>query len=370
MSHKPIYVTQPHLPSLDKCYPYLEKIWNSRVLTNGGPIHAELEEKLKYYLGVPEISLFSNGTLALMVALRALKIKGEVITTPYSFIATSHSLLWNDVKPVFVDIEPHTLNIDVTKIESAITSRTTAILPVHCYGNPCDVNGLREIADNYNLKIIYDAAHAFGVELENSSLLSYGDLSVMSFHATKVFNTFEGGAIVCHDKKMKKHIDNLKNFGFVDELHISSIGINAKMSELNAAIGVLQLEEMQYILDKRKKIDQFYRQELSLVEGVECVPLGSQSKSNYSYFPILVKDQYKLSRDQLYVKFREEEIFTRRYFYPLISNFSMYGDNVSSQVINLPVANKISDQVLCLPIYPDLGESDLHRVIDVIKAFR
>lgn len=368
MSDKPIYVTQPSLPPLEQFIPYLEKIWQNKVLTNGGPFHQELEKELCEYLGVKHISIFSNGTIALVTALQSLRITGEVITTPYSFVATSHSLLWNGVKPVFVDIDPKTLNLDPSKIEAAITPQTTAILPVHCYGHPCDVQAIQKIADNYNLKVIYDAAHAFGVEDEGGSILRHGDLSVLSFHATKVFNTFEGGAIICPDAKTKLRIDQLKNFGFVDEVTVVAPGINGKMSEINAAFGLLQLNYLPEALASRKKIAEMYAKGLDNIKGITIVPESGQTVANYSYFPILVDSNYHSLRDQLYQKLRDNNVFARRYFFPLISNFPMYRSMRSASLDNLPVANQVAQQVICLPIYPGLYSEQIEKIITIIKG--
>lgn len=365
---QPIYVTQPYLPPLDEFIPYLEKIWESKILTNGGPFHQELEKALCEYLGVEHIALFTSGTIGLVTALQALRVTGEVITTPYSFVATSHSLLWNGIKPVFVDVDPHTLNMDPTKIEAAITPQTTAIMPVHCYGHPCDVDAIQKIADNYNLKVIYDAAHAFGVQDDRGSILNHGDLSVLSFHATKVFNTFEGGAIVCPDAKTKLRIDQLKNFGFVDELTVVAPGINGKMSEINAAFGMLQLKHIEYALARRGEIDAAYREKLSCIPGIRCLNDSGEKVANYSYFPILVQENYPLSRDALYQKLKDAGVYARRYFYPLISDFPMYRSYPSAQKNNLPIATDAASKVLCLPIYPALNSSDLMRVIDIIEA--
>lgn len=364
----PIYVTQPDLPPLEEFTPYLEQIWAKKILTNGGPFHQQLENRLCEYLGVKHISLFTNATIALVTALQALRITGEVITTPYSFVATAHSLLWNGIKPVFVDIDPNTLNLDPAKIEAAITPHTTAIMPVHCYGQPCDVDAIQKIADNYNLKVIYDAAHAFGVQCHCGSVLNHGDLSVLSFHATKVFNTFEGGAIISPDAKTKQRIDHLKNFGFVDEVTVVAPGINGKMSELNAAFGLLQLKHIDKALARRKEIDAFYRAQLGDVEGIHCLNGGEQSGSNYSYFPILVQPDYPLSREALYQKLKDNNIYARRYFYPLISEFPMYRSMPSAESNNLPVATVAAAQVLCLPIYPALSKQHLSHVTAVIKG--
>jgi dTDP-4-amino-4,6-dideoxygalactose transaminase len=363
---KPIYVTQPYLPPLEEFYPYLQKIWDNKILTNGGPFHQQLEKALCEYLGVEHIALFTNGTIALVTALQALRISGEVITTPYSFVATAHSLLWNGIKPVFVDVDPETLNIDPAKIEAAITPHTTAIMPVHCYGTPCDVDAIQKIADNYNLKVIYDAAHAFGVKNEQGSILKYGDLSVLSFHATKVFNTFEGGAIVCPDAKTKLRIDQLKNFGFVNETTVVACGINGKMSEINAAFGMLQLKTLHKAMGRRKEIDAIYRAKLASVVGIHCLGDAYETAANYSYFPILVGPDYPLSRDELYDKLKEQGIYARRYFYPLITDFPMYRGLPSAREENLPVATAAAKEVLCLPIYPALAAVEQRRVIDVI----
>lgn len=363
---KAIYVTQPTLPPLDEFIPYLREIWDSKIVTNGGPFHQQLEEALCKYLGVEHISLFANGTIALVTALQALRITGEVITTPYSFVATAHSLLWNGVKPVFVDIDPVTLNLDPEKIEAAITPHTTAIMPVHCYGHPCDVDAIQKIADIYGLKVIYDAAHAFGVKLNSGSILNHGDLSVLSFHATKVFNTFEGGAIVCPDAKAKLRIDQLKNFGFAGEVTVVAPGINGKMSEFNAALGLLQLKGIDASLEQRKAIDTVYREALSNVEGIYCLPHAGESVANYAYFPILVRPEYPLSREELYQKLRENNIYTRRYFYPLISDFSMYRGLPSAVHSNLPVAAKTASEVICLPMYPALTNKNVERILELI----
>lgn len=363
----PIYVTQPYLPPLEEFLPYLQTIWDKKLLTNGGPFHQQLERALCDYLGVEHLALFSNGTLALITALQALRITGEVITTPYSFVATAHSLLWNGIKPVFVDIDPHTLNLDPAKIEAAITPQTTAILPVHCYGHPCDVEAIQKIADIYNLKVIYDAAHAFGVEDRDGSILRHGDLSVLSFHATKVFNTFEGGAIVCPDAKTKQRIDHLKNFGFVDEVTVVAPGINGKMSEINAAFGMLQLQHIEHALERRKQIDTLYREGLRGVKGIRCLQDAGEKTANYSYFPVLVDADYSISRDQLYQKLRDHNIYARRYFYPLISDFPMYRGLPSAHRENLPTATEAALKVLCLPIYPNLANDDVERVIALIN---
>lgn len=366
LNTNPVYVTQPMLPPLKEFLPYLESIWDSKVLTNCGQFHQNLELALCQYLGVEFISLFCNGTIALTTALQHSRISGEVITTPYSFVATSHSLLWNNIKPVFVDIKPDSLNIDPDKIESAITSDTTAILAVHCYGRACDVEAIQRIADNHNLKVIYDAAHAFGVNDTQGSILKHGDLSVLSFHATKVFNTFEGGAIICRDAKTKQRIDQLKNFGFVDEITVNAPGINGKMSEINAAFGLLQLRYVDAAIARRKEIDHEYRNKLNNIEGITCLNSDTDFSTNYSYFPILINEDFPINRDSLYQKLKAHNIYARRYFYPLISEFPMYRSMPSANRDNLPIASLAADQVLCLPIYPALTEKDQQRIIDII----
>lgn len=365
-NEKNIFVSQPNLPNIEEFIPYLEEIWENKILTNGGPFHQKFESALAEYLKVDNISLFTNATIALITALQALRITGEVITTPYSFVATAHSLLWNNVKPVFIDIDPTTLNLNPENIEAAITPQTTAIMPVHCYGRPCNVNRIQDIADTYNIKVIYDAAHAFGINLNSSSILSNGDISVLSFHATKVFNTFEGGAIVCGDKKLKKRIDQLKNFGFVDEVTVAAPGINGKMSELNSALGLLQLKGIDKAIQKRKEIDNIYKNNLLGTRGLKFLGNIENATSNYSYFPILITEEYKMSRDLIYEKLRSKNIFARRYFYPLISNFPMYRGLPSANKSNLPVANSIANQIICLPIYPNLTKDDVCRITDIL----
>lgn len=363
---RPTYVTQPMLPPLEEFIPYLEKIWDSKVLTNNGPFHQQFERALCEYLGVEHICLFTNGTLALLTALQALRITGEVITTPFSFVATAHSLLWNGIRPVFVDVDPRTLNMDPAKIEAAITPQTTAIMPVHVYGHPCDVEAIQKIADNYNLKVVYDAAHTFGVRCSSGSVLRYGDLSILSFHATKVFNTFEGGAIICPDAKTKLRIDHLKNFGFVDEVTVVAPGINGKMSEFNASLGLLQLKHIDHALVKRKQIDASYRDLLNNVKGIRCLEASCETVSNYAYFPILVEPDFPVSRDDLFQTLRENNIYARRYFYPLITEFPMYRGAPSAQRENLPVATDAALRALCLPIYPDLSRDEVERIVRLI----
>ncbi|AWW49187.1 DegT/DnrJ/EryC1/StrS aminotransferase family protein [Polynucleobacter paneuropaeus] len=367
MKDKPIYVTEPFLPPLDEFTIYLKQIWKNKTLTNGGLFHQQLEKALCEYLGVEHISLFNNGTVGLITALQALKIKGEVITTPYSFVATAHSLLWNGIEPVFVDIDPSTLNLDPSKIEAAITSKTTAIMPVHCYGHPCDVEAIQEIADRHNLKVIYDAAHAFGVQCDCGSVLKHGDLSVLSFHATKVFNTFEGGAIVCPNAETKRLIDRLKNFGFVDEVTVNVAGINGKMSEVNAAFGLVQLNHIDAALEGRKTADTLYRALLKDVMGIRFLEGSGERVANYSYFPIMVESSYPLTRDELYHRLKQSNIFARRYFYPLISEFPVYKKFPSASPGMLPVATKASQEVLCLPLYSSLPEVEQLRIVSLIK---
>lgn len=365
---KTITVTSPLLPELREFESCLESIYQRKWLTNNGYYHKELEKALADYLKVPYISLFTNGTLPLITALQAMRITGEVITTPYSFVATTHSIWWNNLKPVFVDVEEDTGNIDPEKIEAAITPHTTAIMPVHVYGTPCNTKRIQEIADIYGLKVIYDAAHAFGVSVNGKSILGNGDMSTLSFHATKVYNTVEGGALVCNDEATKKRIDYLKNFGFADEVTVVAPGINSKMDELRSAWGLLNLKQVDSAIERRKKIANIYRSELKNVAGIRYLQDIEGVKHNYSYFPIFITEKdYGMSRDTLYTKLKENNIFGRRYFYPLISNFPVYRGLESAKPENLPVATKLAEQVLCLPMYADLTEDDVHRVIEVIR---
>ncbi|MBN1821954.1 MAG: DegT/DnrJ/EryC1/StrS family aminotransferase [Prolixibacteraceae bacterium] len=365
---KKIFVTQPTLPDLEDFIPYLEKIWESKWLTNNGPFHKKFEKELAEFLGVPYISLFANGTLALVTALQVLGIKGEVITTPYSFVATTHSLWWNKIKPVFVDIEPDYCNLDPEKIELAITPETSAILPVHVYGNPCKVDRIKQISDKHGLKVIYDAAHAFGVKLNNKNICNQGDLSILSFHATKVFNTMEGGAIVCRDAEMKKQIDYLKNFGFADETTVVAPGINSKMNEMQAALGLLQLQAYDKNVQIRKEIDHEYRLNLADIKGIYLLNSPKETESNYAYFPIFVNEQeYGKSRDQLYEKLKKNGIFGRRYFFPLISEFPMYNKLESAKQENLKTAFLKANQVICLPIYPTLELKTIKFIANIIS---
>ena len=359
-----IFVTQPSLPPLDDFIKSVEEIWESKWITNNGRFHQEFEQKLAEHLGVNYISLFSNGTLALVTAIQALQLEGEIITTPYSFVATAHAIWWNKIRPVFVDVDPVYGNLDPEKIEAAITDKTTAILPVHVYGNPCQHDKIQAIAKKHNLKLIYDGAHAFGVDKSKNSVLNYGDLSILSFHATKTFNTVEGGAIISHTAEMKQHIDRLKNFGFVNEVTVLEPGINGKMNELQAAYGLLQLKEIDQKIAERKTIAHRYMQELKSTAGISFIEDQESVKHNYSYFPIFVnEEEYGSSRDELYEKLKANDIFGRRYFYPLITDFAPYSDVIRHDLSN---ANRLAQQVICLPIYPDLKEEDVLRIIDVV----
>jgi dTDP-4-amino-4,6-dideoxygalactose transaminase len=366
----PIFVTKPYLPPLKEFNKYLEEIWRSKWLTNMGKYHQEFEEALAEHLDIKYISLFSNGTLALITALQTLRITGEVITTPYSFVASTHALHWNKITPVFCDIEADFANINPDRIESAITPQTTAILPVHVYGNPCQVDKIQRIADTYGLRVIYDACHAFGVKIKGNSILNFGDLSILSFHATKVFNTFEGGAIVCHDEKIKKRIDFLKNFGFADEVTVVGPGINAKMNEFQAALGLLQLKYIDRAIKKRRLISSTYRKHLKNIKGIRLIPEVSGTSYNYAYFPIFINpNEYGIYRDELYQRLRDKDIYARRYFYPLISQFPTYKGLDSASAANLTVAEKITSEVICLPIYPDLKIDSVKKICKMIKAF-
>lgn len=367
MSKDVITVTSPLLPRLDEFTEYLKQIWDSKWITNNGSFHQQLESALAEYLKVPYVSLFTNGTLPLITALQALRITGEVITTPYSFVATTHSLWWNGIKPVFVDIDPKTGNMDPGRIEAAITPRTTAIMPVHVYGTPCRVDAIQEIADKYGLKVIYDAAHAFGVEVDGKSILTAGDMSTLSFHATKVFNTIEGGAMVMHDEKTKKRIDYLKNFGFANEVEVVGPGINSKMDEIRSAYGLLNLRQVDTAISARKRVAIAYRQGLKDVPGISFWNDMPGVHHNYSYFPIFVDaGQYGITRDELYFKMKEQNVWGRRYFYPLINEFSTYRGLESANPENLPNAHKMASQVICLPIHHALGNEEIRRVINCI----
>lgn len=371
MEEKRIMVTSPLLPELDDFIPYLKEIWDSKWLTNNGHFHQELEKKLAEYLNVPYLSLFTNGTLPLIAALQAERITGEVITTPYSFVATTHSIWWNGIKPVFVDIDPVTCNMDPAKIEAAITSQTTAIMPVHVYGQPCDTEAIQEIADKYGLKVIYDAAHTFGVKVNGESILKAGDMSTLSFHATKVYNTIEGGALIMKDAKTKQRIDYIKNFGFSGETTIVAPGINAKMDEVRAAYGLLNLKQVDAAIAWRKQLANQYRATLCDVEGITFFEEIEGIQHNYAYFPIFVDaEKFGMTRDDLYFKMRENNIFGRRYFYPLISTFSTYKSLPSAAPSNLPIATKKSDEVICLPMYKGLTERDVETILATIKSKR
>lgn len=363
-----ITVTSPLLPSLEEFNEMLRQIWDSRWITNNGQFHRQLEHELAEYLKVPYISLFTNGTLPLITALQALRITGEVITTPYSFVATTHSLWWNGIKPVFVDVDPSNCGLDPNRIEAAITPKTTAIMPVHCYGKPCDTKAIQEIADKYGLKVIYDAAHAFGVEVDGESVLNAGDMSTLSFHATKVYNTIEGGALVMHDEQTKKRIDYLKNFGFADETTVVAPGINSKMDEIRAAYGILNLRQVDGAIAARRRIANRYREALRDIEGISFFDDTPGVRHNYSYFPIFVDaEKFGKTRDELYFKMKEANILGRRYFYPLISEFSTYRGLPSASRENLPNACRLAETVLCLPMHHALSEEDVERVISSIK---
>ena len=363
-----VFVTKPYLPPIEEFLPYLESIWESGTLSNGGPFHQQLERELESVLGVGHVSLFCNATIALITAQQALGIRGEVITTPYSFVATTHAIRWMQNDPVFADVDPQSLCIDPRAIEANITENTRAIMPLHCYGNMCDVDTIAAIAREHDLKIIYDACHSFGVEDEGGSALRHGDISVVSFHATKVFNTFEGGMLVTQDSEIKNKVDYLKNFGFVDETVVIETGINGKMSEFNAAVGLAQLPHMPDILEKRGALDKQYRQRLSEVQGITFLDPIGQKQRNFAYFPIFVGEDYRLSRDDLYQLLRREQIFGRRYFYPLIPEFEMYQSIESGRVGLLPHAANASRRVICLPLYPDLHASEVERICDLIAA--
>lgn len=367
MNNKPITVTSPLLPDLSEFHEMLKEIWESKWITNNGSFHRQLEAELAKYLKVPYVSLFTNGTLPLITALQALRITGEVITTPYSFVATTHSLWWNGIKPVFVDIDPSTGNIAPDKIEAAITPKTTAIMPVHVYGKPCDTERIQAIADKYGLKVIYDAAHAFGVEVNGESILNAGDMSTLSFHATKVYNTVEGGALIIHDEKTKKRIDYLKNFGFAGETEVVAPGINSKMDEIRAAYGLLNLKQVDACIEARHQVAIHYREALRSVEGITFMDDMPGVKHNYSYFPIFVDaEKYGMTRDELYFKMKEQNVLGRRYFYPLISEFSTYRGLPSANPENLPNAHKMADSVICLPMHHELERRDIERIINII----
>lgn len=367
MNQDIITVTSPLLPELDEFHELLKQIWEKKWITNNGDFHKQLEKELAAYLKVPYVSLFTNGTLPLITALQALRITGEVITTPYSFVATTHALWWNGIKPVFVDVDPRTGNLDPDKIEAAITPKTTAIMPVHVYGNPCDTKRIQEIADRYGLKVIYDAAHAFGVEVNGESVLHAGDMSTLSFHATKVFNTIEGGAMIMHDEATKKRIDDLKNFGFHDEVTVVAPGINSKMDEMRSAYGLLNLRQVDAAIEARHQVAVKYREALKDIEGITFFDDIPGVKHNYSYFPIFIDaEKYGMTRDELYFKIKDAKVLGRRYFYPLISQFSTYRGLESAKPENLPNAHKMADSVICLPMHHALTKEELARVLESI----
>ena len=367
MNQKRITVTSPLMPDLDEFHDLLKEIWSCKWVTNNGQFHKQLEQALCEYLKVPYISLFTNGTLPLLTALQALYIKGEVITTPYSFVATTHSIWWNGCKPVFVDIEESTCGIDPDKIEAAITPRTTAIMPVHCYGKPCNMERIQAIADKYGLKVIYDAAHAFGVEINGESVFNQGDMATLSFHATKVYNTLEGGALVMHDAETKKRVDYLKNFGFAGETEVVAPGINSKMDEVRAAYGLLNLKQVDEAIEKRHQVAIRYREALRDVKGIRFFDDMPGVRHNYSYFPIFIDaEEYGMTRDELYFKMKEQGVYGRRYFYPLISTFSTYSGLPSAAPENLPIATRVANEVICLPMHHGLSEEDILRILELI----
>lgn len=369
MKNDILTVTSPLLPDLDEFHDMLKEIWKSKWITNNGQLHQQLEKELAEYLKVPYLSLFTNGTLPLITALQALRITGEVITTPYSFVATTHSIWWNGIKPVFADIDSSTCNLDPEKVEAAITPRTTAIMPVHCYGKPCDVKGIQAVADKYGLKVIYDAAHAFGVEVGGESILKAGDMSTLSFHATKVYNTVEGGALVMHDPEMKRRVDYLKNFGFKNEVEVVAPGINSKMDEIRAAYGILALRKVDKSIEARRNVAVLYRQGLKDVPGISFFEDIPGVRHNYSYFPIFIDaEKYGMTRDELYAGLKENGVIGRRYFYPLISTFSTYRGLESADPGNLPVATRMADSVICLPMHHELDAADVERVLGIIKG--
>ncbi|NUR45986.1 MAG: DegT/DnrJ/EryC1/StrS family aminotransferase [Sphingomonas sp.] len=368
MAEDPILVTRPYLPPLAELLPYLEEIWASRWLTNHGPFHQRFAEALREFLGAAQVSLTANGMLALELAIEASALKGEVITTPYSFVATTHAVRRSGLKPVFVDIKRGDLNIDPARIEERITPETSAIVAVHCYGNPCEGDELQRIADNHGLKLIFDAAHAFGARQHGKAVAIQGDYSIISFHATKAFNTFEGGAVLSRDSAAKQLIDRFSNFGIADEITVQAVGSNAKMSEFNAALGLLQLSHFENAREGRRRVDARYRSSLQGIRGIEMITIPEGLEPNFSYFPVLITEEYGLSRDALYEKLKANGIFSRRYFYPLLSTLPMYRDLESAAPANLPVATHAADQILCLPIYHDLGESDQDRIIDLVAG--
>lgn len=360
-------VTRPFLPPLEEVLPFLEQIWDSRLLSNGGVLHQSLEAELQKFLGVPYVSLFCNATVALIVAQKALAVRGEVITTPYSFVATANAIDFAGNQPIFSDVDPASMNLDPSKLEAVISDKTAAIMPLHCYGNTCDVGGISDVARAHDIPVIYDACHSFGVEDEGGSTLRHGDISVVSLHATKVFNTFEGGLLVTHSPEMKERIDRLKNFGFVDETTVIDVGINGKMSEFNAAVGLAQLSHYEQGVQRRGLADRLYREHLTTVDGIACFMPSGQIRRNFAYFPIFVTDNFRVSRDDLYGELKAQDIFCRRYFFPLISQFQMYSHLESSDPRHLPVATSASQQVLCLPLFADLELSEVERICKLIS---
>jgi len=365
---EPIYVTRPHLPSLAEFMPLLEQIWATRILTNQGPFHQRFEQRLAAFMGAENVSLVANGMLALTAAIDASGVEGEVITTPYSFVATTHAVTMAGLTPVFVDIRADDLNIDPSRIEAAITPRTKAIVAVHVYGNPCDVDAIADIAGRHDLTVIYDAAHAFGVRHRGRNVPAFGDFATLSFHATKVFNTFEGGAVLSSTAAGKQRVDQLRNFGIADEVTIPAVGSNAKMSEFNAALGLLQLDDFEEVRGGRARVDGLYREMLAGVEGIDCLAIPPDVEPNFSYFPILVRPNFRISRDALYEELKEQNIYSRRYFYPLLSTLPMYRDLPSAVPANLPLAIEAAEQILCLPIYSDLSEADQFRIVEAIRG--
>jgi dTDP-4-amino-4,6-dideoxygalactose transaminase len=364
----PIYVTKPYLPPLAEFMPMLQQIWDSKVLTNNGPFHQQLEGRLRTFLDAEHVSLVTNGMLALTTVLDAEQLDGEVVTTPYSFVATTHSVKIGRLAPVFVDIKPSDLNIDPAKIEAAITPRTAAIVAVHCYGNPCDVEAIEAIAGRHGLRVIYDAAHAFGVRYKGRGLLSWGDYATLSFHATKAFNTFEGGAVITRGELDKVAVDRVRNFGITDEVTVPVVGTNAKMSEFNAALGLLQLDHFEHVRQERARVDGLYRSLLADVPGLRPLAIPADTEPNYSYFPVLVGPDFRTSRDGLYEEMKADQVFSRRYFYPLLSSLPMYRDLASADPANLPVATRAAEQILCLPIYPDLTDGEVERITELVRG--
>jgi len=368
---EPIYVTRPLLPSIKDYKKRIEDIWESQWITNNGQQHQELENKLQDYLKVDNLSLINNGTIALQIALKSLDLKGEVITTPFTFAATPHSISWNCLKPVFCDIDPETLNIDPDKIEDLITDKTSAILAVHVFGTPCDVDKIQKIADKYGLKVIYDGAHAFGTEINGTAIGNFGDITMYSFHATKLFNTIEGGALACNDKKLKEKIDLFKNFGIKNENEVVTIGTNGKMNEFQAAMGLEVLKEVDDERKKREEIKQVYYNKLKDIEGINFIHDINNVKNSYQYLVIRInKDKFGFSRDELYEKLKEYNVYTRKYFYPLCSNYDCYNGFNSATKENLPVANKVVNETLSLPFYGDLGKEKTIKICNFIQQLR